>query len=27
VVTYRDEPKLYLMVAQKRKNVLRQSKH
>ena len=27
VVTYRDEPKLYLMVAQKRKNVLRQSKY
>jgi ubiquinone/menaquinone biosynthesis C-methylase UbiE len=26
VVTYRDEPKLYLMVAQKRKSVLRQSK-
>ena len=27
VLTYRDEPKLYLMVAQKRKNVLRQSKY
>jgi hypothetical protein len=27
VVTYRDEPKLYLMVTQKRKNVLRQSKY
>ena len=27
VLTYRDEPKLYLMVAQNRKNVLRQSKY